>query len=137
MSASRVTAVLLAITAAIACIGPLIESGGRSAETVARSYLASVEREDLNGALETLAPELRPALRGRVELQLGTRYEVQALVLGGPSALDRLRGWSADRAWVGLAARVTPVSGERWSSTGVVALVRRDDQWYLADPPFA
>jgi hypothetical protein len=72
-----------------------------------------------------------------VEHQLGTRYELDALVLGGPSALDRLRGSPADRGWVSLAARVTPVSGERWRSTGVVDLVRQNGSWFLADPPFA
>jgi hypothetical protein len=137
VSPSLIAVVLLVIAAGVALIGPLLESGGRGAEVATRSYLAAVEREDLSGALETLAPELRADVRGRVELQLGTRYEIDALVLGTPSALDRLRGAPADRAWVSLVARVTPVSGERWKSTGVVGLVQREGRWYLVDPPFA
>jgi hypothetical protein len=121
----------------LAALGPLWEAGQRDPERVARTYLAAVERGDLDSALATIAPDLREAARERVAAQLLNRYRIETLVLGRPSFADRLAGRSLPPAWATLLAEVTTVTGERWKSTSTAPLVERDGTWYLATPLFA
>ncbi len=102
-----------------------------------RAYLAAVERGDLDAALATIDPAERADVEERIALQLGNRYQIDALVLGQPSLLDRLRDRSVPPAWATLLADVTTVTGDRWKSTSTAPLVQRDDHWYLTEPPFA
>jgi hypothetical protein len=135
--ALRLALGLLAVAALVALLGPVWEAGQRGAEPVVRTYLAAVERGDLEGALETIAPEARAALRERVENQLGSRYRVEVLALASPSLLARARGAPATTAEATVLAEVTPVSGEPWKSTTVVELLNRDGRWLLLGAPFA
>lgn len=128
---------LLLISAAVAMVGPLWETGQRGPERTARAYLAAVERGDLDAALATLAPESRAAARDRVAVQLGNRYRIETLVLGAPSVLDRLLARPLPPAWATLLAEVTTTTGERWKTTSTADLVRIGGVWYLTAPLFA
>jgi hypothetical protein len=135
--AYRLALALLALCAVVAVVGPVLEARRRAPEQTVRAYLAAVERQDLEGALETLASEAREPERDQVELQLGSRYAILVLALGAPSIADRALGASPDAAHATVLAEVTPVSGERWRSTTVVRMVSRDGVWYLLSAPFA
>ncbi len=132
-----VSLVLLVIAAALAAIGPLWETRQRGPEGTARAFLVAVERGDLEAALVTLAPDARELARERVVLQLGNRYRIETLVLGSPSALDRLLARPLAPAWATLLAEVTTTTGERWKTTSTADLVQIDGAWYLTGPLFA
>jgi hypothetical protein len=135
--AHRLALALLGLCAVVALVGPAFESRQRAPEQTVRAYLAAVERQDLDGALEMLVHEAREPEHDRVELQLGSRYAIQVLALGGPSVVDRVLGASPEAAHATVLAEVTPVSGERWRSTTVVQMVSRGGVWYLLSAPFA
>ena len=137
MLALRLALGLLAVCAAVALLGPLWEAGRRGPELSVRAYLAAVERDDLVGALETIAPEARPAVEERVANQLGNRYRVEVVALGTPSLLARALGAPDTHARATVLAEVAPRVGGPWKSTSVVELVRLDGRWYLVEPPFA
>jgi hypothetical protein len=129
--------VLLVIAATLAVFGPVWETSQRAPEGTARAYLAAVARGDLEGALETLAPDARGAARERVALQLGNRYRIETLVLGRPSVLDRLLARPVPPAWATVTGEVTTTDGQRWKSTSTAELVQVDGAWYLTRPLFA
>jgi hypothetical protein len=137
LSRARIPLLFLVIAAIVAAIGPLWETGQRGPEGTARAYLAAVERGDLEAALATLAPEAREPARAQVILQLENRYTIETLVLGSPSALDRLQARPLPLAWATLLAEVTTTTGERWKTTSTADLVRIDGIWYLTAPLFA
>jgi type VI protein secretion system component VasK len=128
---------LLAVAAVVATLGPLWETGQRAPEGTARAYLVAVEAGDLEGALMTLAPGARDAAREQVVRQLGNQYRIETLVLGSPSALDRVLARPLPPAWATLSAEVTTTLGERWKSTSSADLVEIDGVWYLTSPLFA
>jgi hypothetical protein len=127
---------LLAVAGLAAIVGPLLETRQRAPEGIARAYLAAVAGDDLEGALATIDPERREALREQVAWQLRNRYEIVTLVLGRPSAADALTGRESRAAWVTVLADVTTVAGDRWRSTSTAPLVQRDGVWYLTRPLF-
>ncbi len=137
MLVKRITLSLLALAAVAGFVGPILEAPRRDREAPVRTYIEAIERDDLEAALEAIAPELREIVRPRVELQLGSRYRVEVLVLGAPSIIESFTHLNRDHAWASLVAQVTPESGETWKSTGVVGLVERNGRWYLLEPPFA
>jgi hypothetical protein len=127
---------LLAVAGLAAIVGPLLETRQRAPEGIARAYLAAVAGDDLEGALATIDPERREALREQVAWQLRNRYAIVTLVLGRPSAADALTGRESRAAWVTVLADVTTVAGDRWRSTSTAPLVQRDGVWYLTRPLF-
>jgi hypothetical protein len=127
---------LLAVAGLATLVGPLMETRQRAPEGIARAYLSAVERDDLEGALATIDPERREALREQVAWQLRNRYAIVTLVLGRPSELDALTGRESRAAWVTVLADVTTVAGDRWRSTSTAPLVQRDGVWYLTRPLF-
>ncbi len=137
MLARRLTLILLGLCAFVSTAGPIWESRQRAPEQIVRAYLAAVERDDLDRALDQLAPERRDDARQRVDNQLGNRYRVESLVLGAPSVADRLLGRPRPSAWAVVAAEITPVVGDRWKSSSTADLVELDGRWYLARPLFA
>ena len=136
MVTQRLALGLLATAALVAVLGPVWEARQRAPEQTVRSYLAAVERGELEAALATLVPEAQAALRERIENQLGSRYRVEVVALATPSLLARVGGAPATTAEATILAEVTPVTGERWKSTSVVDLVERDGRWLLVDAPF-
>ena len=136
MVTQRLALGLLATAALVAVLGPVWEARQRAPEQTVRSYLAAVERGELEAALATLVPEAQAALRERIENQLGSRYRVEVVALATPSLLARVGGAPATTAEATILAEVTPVVGERWKSTSVVNLVERDGRWLLVDAPF-
>ncbi|MBA2451318.1 MAG: hypothetical protein H0V51_25160 [Chloroflexi bacterium] len=136
MVTQRLALGLLATAALVAVLGPVWEARQRAPEQTVRSYLAAVERGELEAALATLVPEAQAALRERIENQLGSRYRVEVVALATPSLLARVGGAPATTAEATILAEVTPVVGERWKSTSVVDLVERDGRWLLVDAPF-
>ena len=128
---------LLVVAAILAAIGPLWETRQRGPEGAARASLLAVERSDLEGALQSLAPDARAGAREDVARQLGNRYRIETLVLGRPSLLDRLLARPEPPAWATLSAEVTTGSGERWKSTSTAELVEAGGVWYLTRPLFA
>ncbi len=136
MVTQRLALGLLATAALVAVLGPVWEARQRAPEQTVRSYLAAVERGELEAALATLVPEAQAALRERIENQLGSRYRVEVVALATPSLLARVGGAPATTAEATILAEVTPVVGERWKSTSVVDLVKRDGRWLLVDAPF-
>jgi hypothetical protein len=137
VSRNRLAILLLALSAIVASIGPLIETRQRAPEGIARAYLAAVERGDVDGALATLDPAQREAQRERVALQVRNRYAIVTLVLGRPSLLDLATGREVPAAWVTVLANVTTLAGDHWQSTSTAPLVERDGTWYLTRPLFA
>ena len=137
MLTQRLALGLLAMAALVAVLGPVWEARQRAPEQTVRSYLAAVERGELEAALATMVPEAQTVLRERIENQLGSRYRVEVVALATPSLLARLGGAPATTAEATILAEVTPVVGERWKSTSVVDLVRRDGRWLLLEAPFA
>lgn len=133
----RIALSLLGLCAVVAVIGPLVETRQRSPEGTARTYLQAVERGDVEAALAAIDPATRDGLRERVELQARNRYEVQTVVLGRPSVVDRLMGRQLPAAWVTVTASVTTITGERWQSTSTASLVEHDGVWFLVGPLFA
>ncbi len=135
--ALRLALGLLAACGFAALVGPLVESRHRQPEVSVRAYLEAVERGNLAGALETIAPEARAESVERVANQLGNRYRVDVVALATPSLLARASGAPDTTARTTILAEVEPRAGERWKSTSVVTLLRLDNRWYLAEPPFA
>src|SRR5215208_2038582 len=125
MVMQRLALGLLATAALLAVLGPIWEARQRAPEQTVRSYLAAVERGELEAALATMVPEAQTALRERIENQLGSRYRVEVVALATPSLLARVGGAPATTAEATILAEVTPVVGERWKSTSVVDLVER------------
>jgi hypothetical protein len=121
VSRNRLAILLLALSAIVASIGPLV----------------AVERGDVDGALATLDPAQREAQRERVALQVRNRYAIVTLVLGRPSLLDLATGREVPAAWVTVLANVTTLAGDHWQSTSTAPLVERDGTWYLTRPLFA
>jgi hypothetical protein len=131
-------ALLLLVTAALVSVfAPMLETRMRAPEGIARTYLRAVEQGDIEAALATIDPREREALREQVAWQRQNRYEIVTLILGSPSAVDRLTGQSLAPAWVTVMADVQTVSGERWRSTSTAPLVQVDGVWYLSRPLFA
>ena len=137
MSRFYLALAILAIAAAIAVIGPVLETRQRAPEGTAREYLRAVEAGDVEAALATIDPLEREAQRERVSWQARNRYAIVTLVLGRPSVVDQLAGRERPPAWVTVLADVTTVTGERWRSTSSAPLVQRDGVWYLTRPLFA
>ncbi len=135
--ALRLALGLLAACAFAALIGPLVEARQRQPELSVRAYLQAVERGDLAGALETIAPTARAESVERVADQLGNSYRVDVVALAAPSLLARARGTPDTTARTSILAVVEPRIGERWKSTSTVDLIRLDNRWYLTEPPFA
>jgi hypothetical protein len=129
--------ILLSVSATIALVGPLVESGQRGPEGTARAYLAALSQADVESAVATIEPAARDALRDRVAWQQGNRYEHVTVVLGRPSLIDRLVGRPLPPAWAVVTAEVTTITGERWRSTSTAGLVEHDGVWYLLNPLFA
>ena len=128
---------LLALAAAIAIVGPVVEGRQRAPESVARAYLRAVEAGNLDAALATIAPDQREIHRERIALQVQNRYGIVTLVIGRPSTTDEVLGRGVDPAWVTVLADVTGQGGERWRSTSTAPMVQRDGVWYLTRPLFA
>ena len=137
VSRFRLAVLLLALSAVLAIVGPLVETRQRAPEGIARAYLAAVERGDVEAALATLEPDQRETQRERVALQVRNRYAIVTLVLGRPSLLDLATGRESRSAWVTVLADVTTVTGEHWRSTSTAPLVERGGSWYLTRPLFA
>jgi hypothetical protein len=137
VSRLRLAALLLALSAIVASIGPFVETRQRAPEGTARAYLDAVERGDVDAALATIDPDQREGQRERVELQVRNQYAIVTLVLGRPSLLDLATGRESRAAWVTVLADVTTITGDRWRSTSTAPLVERDGTWYLTRPLFA
>lgn len=130
-------AALAALSSAIVAVGAWSDQAGRSAgpELPVAAYAAAVGREDLQGALEQLAPELREVATSFVAWELGNRYTILASVVRTEPLLDRLLSGSDGQPRVVVIMEIETVGQPPWRATEELPVRQRDGRWYLLKVP--
>ncbi|HWP29436.1 MAG TPA: hypothetical protein VFB73_03030 [Chloroflexota bacterium] len=130
---------LWAIGAAVVAGGALVDlrERARGPEAPLRAYLAAVTAEDLDAALQTIAPAARPRAAPFIAEQLGNSYRILGLGVRHPSLLARLLGRadSMEQALITVQLDITLTTGETWRATTHVPVVWEAGAWYLARAP--
>lgn len=127
---------LLAATAAAVAGGAFLERQQREVAPIVRDYFAALQRRDLETALSHLAPEQRARWREFVANQQGNVFRVQDVSVRAASLLERLaQGQSGTATSATIFVSINPGTEDAWRATTLVGLERRDERWYLREPP--
>ncbi|HZT08756.1 MAG TPA: hypothetical protein VFC51_17160 [Chloroflexota bacterium] len=134
----RVSFLLLALGIAILVGSAVVDvvSRATSPEATVRRYFSALQRGDIDGALECLAPDIRARERAFVVNGADNEYRVVGVAVHVPSVLDRLRGASARPSDVTIFLDIIPaVDGPEWQAAPRVPLVELNGRWYLGRAP--
>ncbi len=109
--------------------------GGPEAPVVA--YSAALERKDLAGALDQLAPEIRQQSASFVRWQLGNSYTILESAVRGTSVLDQLTGESGRPTEVVVTLEIQEMESGKapWRTTQELPVGLVSGRWYLLKPP--
>jgi hypothetical protein len=132
---SRLVLALLGVSALLAFLGPIVEGRDRAAERAVRSYLDAIQSGNVDAALETLDPLIRPEWRIFAEHQAGDRFRVLGLAVQREPLLDGVRRWGQARS-VTVTAELEGKGGERWQATSYVEGHPDGERWLLERPVF-
>ena len=127
---------LAVLATAVVIVCAWFDRVGRSAgpELPVYAYAAAVEREDLDGALGQLVPELRDAAAPFVAWELGNRYTILESVVRTTSIIDRL--FHIDRQTRVVAIMEIESTGQQpWRATEELPVQQIDGRWYLLKVP--
>ena len=130
---------LLLALAGIAILGVIaFDRSDASAEGVVRRYALAVSNNDLDGALDEIAPDQRDAYREWLSTQVGNIYEVRGIAVRSPSVFQRLVRRASGPSEVTVVLDVNRgYAGEFYQPTSVVPVVQVDGRWYLESPLLA
>jgi hypothetical protein len=82
---------LLLALAGIAIFGVIaFDHSEASVEGVVKRYALAVSSNDLDGALDEIAPDQRDAYRGGSRRRVGNIYEVRGIAVRSPSVFERV-----------------------------------------------
>jgi hypothetical protein len=138
--AFRATLALLGLTIGVIIVGVVndVRSRPASVESVVRRYFAALEAEDVDGALETLAPPVSERDVAFVRNGVGNRYRIAGIAVREPSAVARLGGEPAGPTEVTVFLNITQAADQTpWQAGPRVAVREIGGRWYLAHPPLA
>ncbi len=127
----------VALAAVVVVAGASLDRADRSTgpESPVLAYAIAVEKEDLAGALDQLAPELRESSESFVAWELGNRYTILESVVRAGSLLDRLTGKDASNPRVVVSMEIHGKGQTPWRAVDELPVQQIGARWYLLKVP--
>lgn len=132
-------AVLAAIAILVVGVGSASDKVGRSAgpELPLIEYVEAIGREDIEDALEQLAPELREQAASFVAWELGNRYTILESVVRTSSLVDGLLGRAHEQPKLVVVMEIETKGQGLWRATEELPVKQIGGRWYLLKAPLS